>query len=512
MLSVFPPLAPLPPFLSLPFRFSSPPSSFPPPLAHLFPLLLSLIFSPSSRSSFPPPPLAHLFPLLSLIFSPSSCSSFPPPLAHLFALPLPLLSSSSSSPLYHLPSPTRPYLQRFLSPIGRLWLPALRLAGETQRYVTALLRLHSSYREDQVIQREAENGLVEAVAVLLAEMPILFNPSPFPLHPLPSLPTSHPPLPLRPDGSTLVALIIQRGPGDSARSGERAGGGSGSTAGGDAHSSYREDQVIQREAENGLVKAVAVLLAEMLTHPLPVPLLPTCYHSQTALLRLHSSYREDQLIQREAENGLVEAVAVLLAEMPMPLEPMAAHDAAEVSAYHRHHDHWRNRLARLKASPFWAAADAPATERALLDLLALLLGSSPLSPLSPQTRFQHHDHWRNRLARLKASPFWPAADAPATERALLALLDLLLGSSRAVDDVARSHWLELLGARLLHQNPQATAAAQASLALQCWREAAAGGGGKSAGTSQPLDASDLVQPSLDRLMLASLCHETEVGK
>ncbi|CAI7903813.1 unnamed protein product, partial [Closterium sp. NIES-54] len=59
---------------------------------------------------------------------------------------------------------------------------------------------------------------------------------------------------------------------------------------------------------------------------------------------------------------------------------------------------------------------------------------------------------------------------------------------------------------------QQTAAAQASLALQCWREAAAGGGGKSAGTSQPLDASDLVQPSLDRLMLASLCHETDVGK
>ncbi|CAI5501404.1 unnamed protein product [Closterium sp. Naga37s-1] len=177
----------------------------------------------------------------------------------------------------------------------------------------------------------------------------------------------------------------------------------------------------------------------------------------TALLRWHSSYREDQVIQREAENGLVEAVAVLLAEMPMPLEPMAAHDAAEVSAYHRHRDHWRNRLARLKASPFWAAADAPATERALL-----------------------------------------------------ALLDLLLGSSRAVDDVARSHWLELLGARLLHQNPQATAAAQASLALQCWREAAVGGGGKSVGASQPLDASDLVQPSLDRLMLASLCRETEV--
>ncbi|CAI5485425.1 unnamed protein product [Closterium sp. Naga37s-1] len=177
----------------------------------------------------------------------------------------------------------------------------------------------------------------------------------------------------------------------------------------------------------------------------------------TALLRCHSSYREDQVIQREAENGLVEAVAVLLAEMPMPLEPMAAHDAAEVSAYYRHRDHWRNRLARLKASPFWAAADAPATERALL-----------------------------------------------------ALLDLLLGSSRAVDDVARSHWLELLGARLLHQNPQATAAVQASLALQCWREAAAGGGGKSGGASQPLDASDLIQPSLDRLMLASLCRETEV--
>ncbi|CAI6008672.1 unnamed protein product [Closterium sp. NIES-65] len=178
----------------------------------------------------------------------------------------------------------------------------------------------------------------------------------------------------------------------------------------------------------------------------------------TALLRCHSSYREDQVIQREAENGLVEAVAVLLAEMPMPLEPMAAHDAAEVSAYYRHRDHWRNRLARLKASPFWAAADAPATERALL-----------------------------------------------------ALLDLLLGSSRAVDDVARSHWLELLGARLLHQNPQATAAVQASLALQCWREAAAGGGGKSGGASQPLDASDLVQPSLDRLMLASLCRETELS-
>ncbi|CAI5482881.1 unnamed protein product [Closterium sp. Yama58-4] len=176
----------------------------------------------------------------------------------------------------------------------------------------------------------------------------------------------------------------------------------------------------------------------------------------TALLRFHSSYREDQVVQREAENGLVEAVAVLLAEMPMPLEPMTARDAAEVSAYHRHRDHWRNRLARLKASPFWAAADAPATERALL-----------------------------------------------------ALLDLLLGSSRAVDDVARSHWLELLGARLLHQNPQAMAAAQESLALQCWREAA-DSCGKSAGASQPLDASDLVQPSLDRLMLASLCRETEV--
>ncbi|GJP83537.1 hypothetical protein CLOP_g13679 [Closterium sp. NIES-67] len=176
----------------------------------------------------------------------------------------------------------------------------------------------------------------------------------------------------------------------------------------------------------------------------------------TALLRMHSSYREDQVIQREAENGLVEAVAVLLSEMPMPLEPMAARDAAEVAAYHRHRDHWRNRLARLKATPFWAAADAPATERGLL-----------------------------------------------------ALLDLLLGSSHAVDDVARSHWLELLAARLLHQNPQATASAQASLALHCWREAA-GSSGKATGSSHPLDASDLVQPSLDRLLLASLCRETEV--
>ncbi|CAI7872801.1 unnamed protein product, partial [Closterium sp. NIES-54] len=194
MLSVFPPLAPLPPFLSLPFRFSSPPSSFPPPLAHLFPLLLSLIFSPSSHSSFPPPPLAHLFPLLSLIFSPSSCSSFPPPLAHLFPLPLPLLSSSSSSPLYHLLSPTRPYLQRFLSPIGRLWLPALRLAGETQR---------------------AAGGDAHSPPLLSYSL---------------SIPLAHPDCPAPP------AFIIPGGSSHSEGSRERAGRSSGSAAGRDAHS------------------------------------------------------------------------------------------------------------------------------------------------------------------------------------------------------------------------------------------------------------------------------------
>ncbi|KAE8693632.1 Nuclear pore complex protein NUP85 [Hibiscus syriacus] len=75
------------------------------------------------------------------------------------------------------------------------------------------------------------------------------------------------------------------------------------------------------------------------------------------MLRLHGSYRFDQLSNRETENGLVEAVAVLISKMPRMRLDQEAGKLGEcfkakpdfVKAWEK----WRGQISKLDSSAFW---------------------------------------------------------------------------------------------------------------------------------------------------------------
>ncbi|XP_029125916.1 nuclear pore complex protein NUP85 isoform X2 [Cajanus cajan] len=96
------------------------------------------------------------------------------------------------------------------------------------------------------------------------------------------------------------------------------------------------------------------------------------------MLRLHGSYQLDQLSNRELENGLVEAVAVLISKMPR-LRPES--DGKLGDCYKSKPDFikawekWRSQITKLDHSPFWIQCDNQQTHEGLRNLLQIMLGN-----------------------------------------------------------------------------------------------------------------------------------------
>ncbi|KAL9226836.1 hypothetical protein vseg_002603 [Gypsophila vaccaria] len=97
------------------------------------------------------------------------------------------------------------------------------------------------------------------------------------------------------------------------------------------------------------------------------------------LLRLHGSYQLDQLGRRETENGLVEAVAVLVSIMPRLRPESAAGGLGE--CYKNKSDAikaweiWRGRVTKLECSAFWVQCGHQQSREGLRKLLQILLGN-----------------------------------------------------------------------------------------------------------------------------------------
>ncbi|XP_031489053.1 nuclear pore complex protein NUP85 [Nymphaea colorata] len=97
------------------------------------------------------------------------------------------------------------------------------------------------------------------------------------------------------------------------------------------------------------------------------------------LLRLHGSYQLDQLDNRETENGLVEAVAVLVSTMPR-LRPDALSGGfgqclSTKPDFIKAWEKWRGQVAKLDCSGFWLRCEHRQTTDGLKRLLQILLGN-----------------------------------------------------------------------------------------------------------------------------------------
>ncbi|KAK9683763.1 hypothetical protein RND81_10G163100 [Saponaria officinalis] len=97
------------------------------------------------------------------------------------------------------------------------------------------------------------------------------------------------------------------------------------------------------------------------------------------LLRLHGSYQLDQLGRRETENGLVEAVAVLVSIMPRLRPELAAGRLGECyknkSDVIKAWETWRGRVTKLECSAFWLQCGHQQSREGLRKLLQILLGN-----------------------------------------------------------------------------------------------------------------------------------------
>ncbi|XP_010924652.1 nuclear pore complex protein NUP85 isoform X1 [Elaeis guineensis] len=97
------------------------------------------------------------------------------------------------------------------------------------------------------------------------------------------------------------------------------------------------------------------------------------------LLRLHGSYQLEQLGSRETENGLVEAVAVLVSTMPRMRPHLPAGRLGQcyktkpdfIKAWEK----WRLHISRLDSSTFWVQCSHHQTREGLRNLLQIMLGN-----------------------------------------------------------------------------------------------------------------------------------------
>lgn len=98
------------------------------------------------------------------------------------------------------------------------------------------------------------------------------------------------------------------------------------------------------------------------------------------LLRLHGSYQLDQLGNRETENGLVEAVAVIVSTMPRMRPELAAERFGQcyktkpdfIKAWEK----WRSQIAKLECSAYWVQCGHRQTKEGLRNLLQVMLGNT----------------------------------------------------------------------------------------------------------------------------------------
>ncbi|CAM8967481.1 unnamed protein product [Rhodiola kirilowii] len=96
------------------------------------------------------------------------------------------------------------------------------------------------------------------------------------------------------------------------------------------------------------------------------------------MLRLHGSYNLDQLSDRETENGLVEAVAVLISKMPRRRPDLAAGTLGEnfmsKPDFMKSWEKWRAQLTKLNSSAYWIHCRHHQTREGLKSMLQIMLG------------------------------------------------------------------------------------------------------------------------------------------
>ncbi|XP_057959298.1 nuclear pore complex protein NUP85 [Malania oleifera] len=98
------------------------------------------------------------------------------------------------------------------------------------------------------------------------------------------------------------------------------------------------------------------------------------------MLRLHGSYQLDQLDCRETENGLVEAVAVLISKMPRmrpEIETRRLGECFETKPdFIKAWEKWRAQITKLDCSSFWVQCDHHLTREGLRNMLQIMLGNT----------------------------------------------------------------------------------------------------------------------------------------
>ncbi|WJX10065.1 Nucleoporin nup85 [Trifolium repens] len=98
------------------------------------------------------------------------------------------------------------------------------------------------------------------------------------------------------------------------------------------------------------------------------------------MLRLHGSYQIDQLSKRELENGLVEAVAVLISKMPRLRHESAVGNLGECFKskpdFTKAWEKWRSQITKLDCSPYWIQCDNQQTCEGLRNMLQVMLGNT----------------------------------------------------------------------------------------------------------------------------------------
>ncbi|KAJ4708083.1 Nuclear pore complex protein Nup85 [Melia azedarach] len=98
------------------------------------------------------------------------------------------------------------------------------------------------------------------------------------------------------------------------------------------------------------------------------------------LLRLHGSYQLDQLGNRETENGLVEAVAVLISKMPRMRPELEVGKLGECFKakpdFMKAWERWRMQITKLECSAFWIQCAHHQTREGLRNMLQIMLGNT----------------------------------------------------------------------------------------------------------------------------------------
>ncbi|CAN6911520.1 hypothetical protein Bca4012_086730 [Brassica carinata] len=97
------------------------------------------------------------------------------------------------------------------------------------------------------------------------------------------------------------------------------------------------------------------------------------------LLHLHGSYQLDQLGNRETENGLVEAVAVLISKMPRMRPKLESGMFGECFAakpdFMKTRERWQSQITKLECSAFWVQCAHHQTREGLRNMLKIMMGN-----------------------------------------------------------------------------------------------------------------------------------------